>query len=132
MFAWSDSIKGAVIGAGITAILSVVLQLLIFAFYSGSYVEKISTNSQQLQYLERDFKQLNTRINLLTILLTRILNSIKIPENEKTAIYNQIQDTIKNIKSEGTFMFASQPEPSYMNELKKLRDSVKPQIIPER
>ncbi|MCP0913239.1 hypothetical protein NKV53_02470 [Legionella sp. 27cVA30] len=129
----SDSIKGAIIGAVVTALLAGSIQVLAWVFYLGSYTEKINNNSDQLNTLQVKNASLNSRLNLLTNILTRILNNIKITESEKIAIYKEIQETIKDVRALNIADDQSYTSTNYESmvniyteELKKLSDSVKP------
>jgi|GEM_PF-4791245 len=128
--------KEVLIGAGVTLLIVIGTSI----FYIGSLNEKINHLSDKITELEINNKKLSSGLTLTNSILTRVLNHINISENEKTAIYNEINKTITETSNSATLMTSTEnqavmnygsqeqantAEPEYMKKLIRWSKNIK-------
>lgn len=132
----SERLHGAIIGASATLLIAVCAGF----FFFGGFNEKIQYLSDKLTNIETNNNKLSYGLTLTNNILTRVLNQIDISENEKTAIYNEINKTISEIsksniissttQTQATMHFSqgqtNAPEPEYMKVLIQWSKKFKP------
>ena len=135
----NGNIKAALIGSAATLIIPVLIGF----YYLGGVNQQLNTLSSKLNNIENSNRALSSGLTLTNSILTRVLNHVNISENEKIAIYDEINKTIKefpaavNLTSPGQSIrnFDSQHqinalEPDYMKILKKWEQKINPPSPP--
>lgn len=134
-----NNIKAALIGSAVTLIIPVLIGF----YYLGGVNQQLINLSSKLNNIENSNRALISRLTLTNSILTRVLNHINISENEKIAIYDEINKTIKEFPAtvnltnlgQSTINFDSQDQinalgPEYMKILKKWEQNINPPLPP--
>jgi hypothetical protein len=131
-----ENIKAALIGSAVTLIIPVLIGF----YYLGCVNQQLNNLSSKLNSIENSNRALSSGLTLTNCILTRVLNHVNISENEKIAIYDEINKTIKELPVNLTSLGQSPIndsqdqintlEPEYMKILKKWEQKINPPLPP--
>jgi hypothetical protein len=133
-----ENIKAALIGSAVTLIIPVLIGF----YYLGGVNQQLNNLSSKLNSIENSNRALSSGLTLTNSILIRVLNHVNISENEKIAIYDEINKTIKELPATVNLTSLGQAsindsqdqintlEPEYIKILKKWEQKISLPLLP--